>query len=71
MAGVCLENVIYSLLKDLIVIGSLQLNRTTTIESGAGTLKQLIAAPASTDHHTIVAFKEKALSQTRPLTFSS
>lgn len=60
MAGDWLENVIYSQVKDLIVSASLQLNRTTNTQSSAATLKQPIAAPASTDHHTIVAFKEKA-----------
>lgn len=68
MAGEWLENVIHSLLKDLIVISSLQLNDTSTIQCR---LDESVAAPASTVHHAIVAFKEKALSQTRPLTFSS
>lgn len=53
-------NVIYSQVKDLIVFSCLQLNRTSNTLSSSATLKQPIAAPASTDHHTIVAFKEKA-----------
>lgn len=58
-------------LKDLIVNSSLQLKRACMIQSGAATLEEPMAAPASTDHHTIVAFKEKGPRQTRPLTFSS
>lgn len=53
------KNVIYSQVNDPIV-ASLQCKCTTNPESGSATLKQPIGAPASTDHHTIVAFKEKA-----------
>lgn len=60
MAGDWFINVIHSQVKELIVFGSLQLNRTTNTQSSSATLKQPIAAPAPTDHHTIVAFKEKA-----------
>lgn len=63
------ENVICLLLKDPIVSASLQLNRRSVIQSR--TLKRPIAAPASKDHHTIVAFKEKASVKHAPLTFSS
>lgn len=56
MAGDWFENVIYSQVKDLIVFATMQLNRTTNTQSSSATLKELIAAPASTDHHTIVAF---------------
>lgn len=58
MAGDWIENVIYSQVKDLIVFASMQLNGSTNTQSSSATLKQPIAAPASTDHHTIVAFKE-------------
>lgn len=60
MARGWFKNVIYSQVKGLIVFASLQLNRTTNTQSSSATLKQPIATPASTDHHTIVAFKEKA-----------
>ena len=58
MAGNWFENVIYS--EDIIVFATLQLNRGTNTRSNLPTSEQPIAAPASTDHHTIVAFKEKA-----------
>lgn len=66
MAAEHFENVIHPQVKDHIVSACLQLNCTSNTQSAAATFKQPIAAPASTDHHTIMAFKEKASVQRAP-----